>query len=123
MLCVILAAISILLSLIAAVNERTKDVGLLRLLGKSKTYVLMTLVGEGILVTAAGLVLGLLAGHAASYVLKDALFNYAGIQITPFQWSADHIIIAAATLAIGALASLGPALRLYRMDSLSLFKA
>ncbi|MUG44047.1 ABC transporter permease [Paenibacillus woosongensis] len=122
-LCVILAAISILLSLIAAVNERTKDVGLLRLLGKSKGYVLMTLVGEGILVTAAGLVSGFLAGHAASYVLKDALFSYAGIQITPFQWSADHIIIAAATMAIGALASLGPALRLYRMDSLSLFKA
>ncbi|MFD3261598.1 ABC transporter permease [Paenibacillus lentus] len=123
LLCVILAAISILLSLIAAVNERTKDVGLLRLLGKSKSYVLMTLVGEGLFVTAAGLILGIFTGHVVSYILKDALFNYAGIQITPFQWSSEHLMIAAATMLVGAMASLGPALRLYRMDSLSLFKA
>ncbi|GJM76525.1 membrane protein [Paenibacillus macerans] len=67
-LCVILAAISILLSLIAAAGERTKDVGLLRLLGKSKAYVWMTMIGEGLLVTAAGLVLGILAGHIAGFV-------------------------------------------------------
>ncbi|AZK48321.1 ABC transporter permease [Paenibacillus lentus] len=123
LLCIILAAISILLSLIAAVNERTKDVGLLRLLGKSKRFVLMTLVGEGLFVTAAGLILGIIAGHVVSYFLRDALFSYAGIQIAPFEWSSDHIMIAVGTLLIGAVASIGPALRLYRMDSLSLFKA
>ncbi|WP_019638497.1 ABC transporter permease [Paenibacillus fonticola] len=123
LLCVILAAVSILLSLVAAVNERTKDVGLLRLLGKSKGYVLMTLVGEGFLVTVAGLLLGIVAGHVTAYFLKDALFSYAGIQIDPFQWSGDHLYIAFGAVAIGLLAALGPALRLYRMDSLSLFKA
>lgn len=122
-LCVILAAISILLSLIAAAGERTKDVGLLRLLGKSKAYVWMTMIGEGLLVTAAGLVLGILAGHIAGFVLKDALFAYGGIQIEPFRASPDQAYIAAGTLIIGLAASLGPAIRLYRMDPLALFRA
>lgn len=123
LLCVILAAISILLSLIAAAGERTKDVGLLRLLGKSKGYVWMTMIGEGLLITAAGLVLGLLAGHVGGFLLKDALFAFGGIQIEPFRWSQDHTLIAAGTLLTGLAASLGPAFRLYRMDPLTLFKA
>lgn len=122
-LCVILAAISILLSLISAAGERTKDVGLLRLLGKPKSYVWMTLLGEGILITVTGLILGLAAGHAGVYMLQDVIFEYAGIQIQPFEWSSDHALIAVVTVGIGLAASLGPAFRLYRTDPLTLFKS
>lgn len=122
-LCVILAAISILLSLVAAASERTKDVGLLRLLGKSRGYVWMTMIGEGLIITSTGLLLGLLLGHLGSYLLQDTLFSYAGIQIDPLLWSFDHLMIAGGTITIGLLASLIPALRMYRMDPLTLFKA
>lgn len=122
-LCVILAAISILLSLISAAGERTKDVGLLRLLGKPKSYVWMTLLGEGLLITVTGLLLGIAAGHASGYMLKDVIFEYAGIQIQPFEWSVDHALIAIVTVGIGLAASLGPAFRLYRTDPLTLFKS
>lgn len=122
-LCVILAAIAILLSLIAAVGERTKDVGLLRLLGKSRAYVWLTLTSEGLLVTATGLIAGLLLGHLGAYLLKDALFAQAGIQIEPYQWTPDHWLIAAGALSIGLLSSLGPAFRMYRMHPLALFKS
>lgn len=122
-LCVILAAIAILLSLIAAVGERAKDVGLLRLLGKSRAYVWLTLTSEGLLVTGAGLIIGLLLGHLGAYLLKDALFAQAGIQIEPYQWTSDHWLIAAGALSIGLLSSLGPAFRMYRMHPLALFKS
>ncbi|MNZ50650.1 outer membrane-specific lipoprotein transporter subunit LolE [compost metagenome] len=122
-LCVVLAAISILLSLVAAASERTKDVGLLRLLGKSRGYVWMTMIGEGLIITSIGLVLGLLLGHLGGYLLQDALFSYAGIQINPLQLSFDHLIIAGGTIIMGLMASLIPALRMYRMDPLTLFKA
>ncbi|MEK5025702.1 ABC transporter permease [Paenibacillus sp. FSL M7-1046] len=122
-LCVILAAIAILLSLIAAVGERTKDVGLLRLLGKSRAYVWLTLTSEGLLVTATGLIAGLLLGHLGAYLLKDALFAQAGIQIEPYQWTPDHWLIVAGALSIGLLSSLGPAFRMYRMHPLALFKS
>ncbi|WP_379135408.1 ABC transporter permease [Paenibacillus sp. sgz500958] len=122
-LCVVLAAISILLSLIAAAGERTKDVGLLRLLGKSRGYVWMTLTSEGLLITATGLVLGLVLGHLGAYLLQDALFAQAGIQIEPFHLTANHGMIAVGTLLIGLLSSIGPAFRMYRLSPLALFKS
>lgn len=122
-ICVLLAGIAILLSLIAAAGERTKDVGLLRLLGKSRGYVWMTLTSEGMLVTASGLIIGLLLGHLGAYLLKDALFAQAGVQIEPYHWTPDHWLIVAGALFIGLLSSLGPAFRMYRMHPLSLFKS
>ena len=122
-LCIVLAAIAILLSLIAAVGERTKDAGLLRLLGKSKGYIWMTLTMEGLLITATGLVAGLLMGHLGAYLLKNALFDQAGIQIDPFHWTDKHWMIGAGTLFIGLMSSLGPAFRMYRLSPLALFKS
>ncbi|CAM4519150.1 ABC transporter permease [Paenibacillus typhae] len=122
-ICVLLAGISILLSLIAAAGERTKDVGLLRLLGKSRGYVWLTLTCEGLLVTATGLIAGLLLGHLGAYLLKDALFAQAGIQIQPYHWTPEHWLIALGAIAIGLLSSLGPAFRMYRMHPLALFKS
>ncbi|WP_340026050.1 ABC transporter permease [Paenibacillus sp. FSL K6-1096] len=122
-ICVLLAGITILLSLIAAVSERTKDVGILRLLGKSRAYVWLTLTTEGLLVTATGLIAGLLAGHAGAYLLKDMLFSQAGIQIDPYRWTAEHWLIAGGALILGLLSSLGPAFRMYRMHPLALFKS
>ncbi|MMZ70940.1 FtsX-like permease family protein [compost metagenome] len=81
------------------------------------------MVGEGGALTAIGLLLGYLAGHAAAYFLKEAVFNYAGIQINPFQITADHAAIAAGALVIGLAASMIPAFRMYRTDALTLFKA
>ncbi|MDQ0196794.1 ABC transporter permease [Paenibacillus wynnii] len=122
-LCVVLAAISIILSLIAAVGERTKDAGLLRLLGKSRGYVWMTLTGEGLLITTTGLVMGLLLGHLGAYVLKDILFAQAGIQIDPFHLTDNHLRIVIGTLLIGLMSSVGPAFRMYRLSPLALFKS
>lgn len=123
LLCVVLAAISILLSLIAAVGERAKDAGLLRLLGKSKAYVWMTLTSEGLFITGVGLLSGLILGHIGAFLLRDALFAQAGIQIDPFHFTGSHVWIAAGTLLIGLLSSMGPAFRLYRLSPLSLFKS
>ncbi|KGE20504.1 ABC transporter permease [Paenibacillus wynnii] len=122
-LCVVLAAISIVLSLIAAVGERTKDAGLLRLLGKSKGYVWITLTGEGLLITTTGLVIGLLLGHLGAYILKDIVFAQAGIQIDPFHLSDNHLRIVIGTLLIGLMSSVGPAFRMYRLSPLALFKS
>ncbi|NQX47290.1 ABC transporter permease [Paenibacillus tritici] len=122
-ICVLLAGIAILLSLIAAASERTKDVGILRLLGKSQVYVWLTLTTEGLLLTATGLIAGLLTGHLGAYLLKDRLFAQAGIQIEPYHWTPEHGLIVLGALAIGLLSSLGPAFRMYRMHPLALFKS
>ena len=55
-ICILLAAGSILLSLIAAVHERKRDVALLRLIGKSKPFIWFSLIGEGVILTLIGLI-------------------------------------------------------------------
>ncbi|WP_316245515.1 ABC transporter permease [Gorillibacterium timonense] len=120
-LCVILASITILLSLIAATGERTKDAGLLRLLGKPKGYVWLTVMSEGLLLTGAGLVSGLLSGHLVASIIRETVFAKIGVQLHPWAWSPDQSLLAIGTLAIGLAASLLSAFRLYRMQPLALF--
>lgn len=122
-LCIVLAAITLSLSLVAASNERKRDVGLLRLIGKSRFYVWTALMGEGILLTAAGLALGLVIGHAGSYLSVDAVFGFSGIQLDAWSLATGEGQLAFGAIAAGAAASLVPALGMYRVDPLQLFRA
>ncbi|MEW9701578.1 ABC transporter permease [Paenibacillus sp. SI8] len=122
-ICILLAAGSILLSLIAAVNERKKDVGLLRLIGKSKAFIWAALLGEGILLTLIGLFAGLVIGHVGGFFSRESVFEYSGLQIQSWHWMPGEWLLVAGTLLIGVLASVGPALQAYRVDPLQLFRS
>ncbi|MDF2927557.1 MAG: transporter permease [Paenibacillaceae bacterium] len=122
-LCVVLAAITLALSLIAAASERKRDVGLLRLIGKSRLFVWAALMGEGMLLTAAGLVVGVLVGHIGGFLSVDAVFGYAGIRLAPWSLAPGEGILLAGALLIGAAATLAPALGMYRVDPLRLFRS
>lgn len=122
-LCVILASISILLSLTAAANERQKDVGLLRIIGKSKRFIFISFIGEGLVLVSTGLLLGLLAGHLSGFMFKDLLFEYTGIQINALTFSGQHLLLVVGTFIFGLLAMLIPSIKMYRIDPLQLFRA
>ncbi|HTG67945.1 MAG TPA: FtsX-like permease family protein [Candidatus Udaeobacter sp.] len=122
-LCVILASISILLSLTAAANERQKDVGLLRIIGKSKRFIFLSFIGEGLVLVSIGLLLGLLAGHLSGFMFKDLLFEYTGIQINALTFSGQHLLLVVGTFLFGLLAMLIPSIKMYRIDPLQLFRA
>ncbi|MCZ8521069.1 MULTISPECIES: ABC transporter permease [Paenibacillus] len=123
LLCVLLAAISVLLSLVAAAGERRKDAGLLRLIGKPASFIWFTMLGEGLLITAIGLVLGLFIGHVGSFLGAGAMFEFSGIHVAGLTFQSGEGWLAAGTLLIGAAASLGPAARVYRADPLQLFRS
>jgi len=120
--CVVLAAVTLILSLLAAVQERQRDAGLLRLIGKSRAFILGLIIGEGALLTAAGLITGLLLGHLAAWAIRDTLFTRSGIQIAGGEWAAGEGLLLLLTLTIGTAAAVLPALRIYRVDALSLFQ-
>lgn len=122
-ICIFLAAGSILLSLVAAVNERKKDVALLRLIGKSKGFIWSSLIGEGLLLTVIGLACGILAGHLIGYLGREVVFEYTGLQLQSWQFMQGEWLLIAGTLGIGVIASAGPALQAYRVDPLQLFKS
>jgi putative ABC transport system permease protein len=122
-ICIVLAAGSILLSLIAAVHERKKDVALLRLIGKSKQFIWFTLIGEGVLLTLIGLVLGLVVGHVGGYLSRDMVFAATGLQMQTGSFLPRESWLVLVTLLIAIVASIGPAIQAYRVDPLQLFRS
>ncbi len=108
--------LSIFVALLNAATAREGDLALLRVMGARRITVFGTVLAEGLIMTAAGIVLGLLLGHLAMALavqnfapLGDLGFDPLAIQ--PGEWG-----IAAAVLGIGLIASLVPALRVFRSD-------
>lgn len=121
-ICALLAASTLLLALTASIQERKRDVGLLRLIGKPRTYILSCLIGEGIALTSAGIVLGIALGHLSAIWMGDFLFTETGIQLQALRLATNEWLLIVSALALGAIASIGPAFRVYRTDALTLFR-
>jgi putative ABC transport system permease protein len=119
---ILIAAISILLSLTASAAERKKDIGLLRLLGKSKVFIMSGMMIEGGLLTFVGVCLGMVLGHVGSAVLSPSIFQYTGIQINPWGFVSSEIIIIAGAMVIGIVSSVWPALRAYKVQPLEFLR-
>lgn len=118
---ILIAGISVLLSLSAMAAERKKDIGLLRLLGKPKSYVFYGLLLEANLLTIIGILLGILAGHVISFVLRGYIFQYAGIELQVWTFLLEEIYIVVAGIIICSIAALFPAVRSYKVDPVKLF--
>jgi putative ABC transport system permease protein len=118
---ILIAAVSILLSLSAAAAERRKDIGLLRLLGKRKSMIMSGVVLEGVILTFLGSIFGLLLGHSGSWVLSGMIFQYAGVHIDAWTLVGTELYIIAGALMIGMVSSIWPALRSYKVQPLELF--
>ena len=115
-----LVAVVSLASLVAVVlaglNERRRELAVLRAVGAGPRHVLWLLATEGALVTLAGALLGALAAALAVLLAGPALQQQFGITLllsapTAAQWG-----LFAAVLAAGMLASLVPGWRAYRLS-------
>lgn len=119
--CMIIAVISIVLALTAVATERRKDIGLLRLLGKSKKFIIASILIEGIWMTCCGCVIGIVVGHLTSYLLSGSIFTYAGITIYPWNLQIQELYMLLIAVVIGTLAAFIPAMRSYKVNPLVLF--
>lgn len=112
----ITGALSVFVVLLSAATAREGDMALLRVMGASRTQVAGTVLLEGVLIAAAGAVLGLAAAHLL-LGLSAAMFpTLAAVGVGPGLFHPGELAIAAAVVLLGALAALVPALRVYRTD-------
>jgi putative ABC transport system permease protein len=101
---------------LAGLNERRRELAVLRAVGAAPRHVLLMLAAEGAMVTLAGVLLGVAAVAGAVLALAPWLQSTYGITLTlspptPAQWG-----LLAAVLAAGFLASLVPGWRAYRLS-------
>lgn len=100
-----------------SVSQRTQEFGLRMALGASQNSVLAMVVGQGLTLVGAGLVIGIAASFAMARVLQSYLY-----QTTP----SDPLTLVGVALAFviaGTLACLGPAWRATTVDPMLALRA
>ncbi|MEL7340548.1 MAG: ABC transporter permease [Bacteroidota bacterium] len=110
----IVSGLSVFISLYNSLKDRRYEMALLRTLGASPNYLLWSVLLEGLILAALGLLFGFLASRAGMWLLSQILteqYHYdfgAGF----FLWKEEGIL-AILTLGIGLLAAILPAIQAY----------
>jgi putative ABC transport system permease protein len=101
---------------LAGLNERRRELAVLRAVGAGPRHVLALLALEGALVTGAGALLGAAAAAAVVVATQPWVQQSFGITLQPGAPTASQWALFAAVLAAGMLASLVPGWRAYRLS-------
>ncbi|MEI7470780.1 MAG: ABC transporter permease [Ferruginibacter sp.] len=104
------AAIGLMNIMLVAVNERTKEIGLIKALGGTKADIRNQFLFESILISllgaVAGIVAGVLVGNLVAILLKTGF-------VVPWGWVIAGIIVCSI---VGLLAGLYPAMKASKLD-------
>ena len=108
--------LSIFVALLQAASAREGELALLRVMGASRMQVFGTILAEGLLIAAAGCVIGVIAGHGALAAAVASFDELRDIGIDAFAFDPGEVAIVLAVLGLGVLAALVPAIRVLRKD-------
>jgi putative ABC transport system permease protein len=100
----------------AGLNERRRELAVLRAVGAGPRHVLLLLTGEGLLVTLVGALLGAAATWGFIVLAAPWVQSRYGVNLHAALPSAAQWGLFAAVVAAGAVASLIPAWRAYRLS-------
>ncbi|MDB5429602.1 MAG: ABC-type transport system permease component [Caulobacter sp.] len=118
-----LSALGFFVALFAAVNQRQRELALLRTLGARPRLLLGLVAGEGLFLGLLGGVLGIALGRAAAVFAAHVTSGSGGPPLTPPPIGALELYALAAALAVALIASLLPGLVAYRLDPAQSLKA
>ncbi|RPJ85510.1 MAG: ABC transporter permease [Acidobacteria bacterium] len=101
----------ILLAMYTTITERTREIGILKSLGASKSYIVQLILRESLLICSVGVVLGFVLAALAIKLILTA-FPSMPVNIT-IGW---RVIAALMALSGGVLGALYPALKAAQLD-------
>ena len=108
--------LSIFVALYTALRQREGDMAMLRVIGSSRRAIFGQAVLEGVLLAAAGAVVGVLLGHAITAAAAAAFPQLRDVGLSALRFHPGEAWIVLAAVAVGAVAALIPALRVFRVD-------
>ena len=113
---VVVAGISILVSIYNSMSERSHDIAVMRALGASRKAVMAVILVESILLSLLGGLLGLLLGHGVMAMASPIVENYTGITVKAWQFTWQELLLVPALVTFATLVGFLPALSAYRTD-------
>jgi putative ABC transport system permease protein len=121
----VLAAIggmSIFVTMSNTALHKTYDIALLRSMGAKRTIILLQQVTEGLLTSLLSGVIGISAAHLLLYLASRFARPLENLGINGSLFPVSEYYLFGASLIIGILASLWPAIRNYQLDPIILLK-
>jgi putative ABC transport system permease protein len=110
-LSMVVSSLVILLAMYTTITERTREIGILKSLGASKTFIISVIEKEAIAIS----LIGIAAGFIVSLIARFGIERATSLQFE-FHWS--WILIAALIgLGAGAVGALYPAVRAANQDA------
>ena len=113
-LSVIIAVLGVLNTLVLAVLERTREIGLLRAIGATQRQIRRMIRWEAVLIALLGTALGLVLGLLGGLILQQALAE-SGIRSLAIPLPTLLVVLACSVL-VGVLAAVLPARRAARLN-------
>lgn len=108
-LSIVIAIFGIVNTLALSVSERTKEIGLLRAIGTSRSQVRGMLGIEASIIAVFGTVMGMVVGVAAGAVIR-AVYEADGLSVLSIPWDQLGVFLVLSIL-VGLIASVSPASR------------
>ncbi len=115
-LVVVIGLAGLAATLLAGLNERRRELAILRALGAGPGHIFVMLTAEGVLVTTAGALLGLVVLTLGSGLAAPWLLERFGVVLNTRWPGAEELALIVAVIATGLLASLVPGWRAWRMS-------
>jgi putative ABC transport system permease protein len=112
----VVAAVGILVSIYNSMNDRRRDIAVMRALGARRTTVTAIIICESFLVALIGAVTGWILAHAAIWLYSGRIEEQTGVQVGFFTTSNYELIVLPLVLCLALIAALLPAFSAYRTD-------
>jgi putative ABC transport system permease protein len=113
---ILISALSIFIALYNSLKERKYDLAILRSMGAGRMKLFISILLEGALLTFIGTVVGLLMAHGVMAGLSLTLPAIEKAGLSGWIFYAEEWIILLASLLLGVLCALIPAIQAYRTD-------
>lgn len=110
------SGLSIFVALYSALRQREGDMAMLRVMGARPGAIFGHIVLEGVLLAAAGALLGVAVGHAVVAASAASFPQLRDMGLTAARFEPAELMIVMAAIGMGALAALMPALKVFRVD-------
>lgn len=115
-LVVVIGIISVMVAIYNTMNERRREIAILRSLGARRRTILALVVGEAGAISVTGGLLGILLGHLLLYAVKDYVLDVSGLALDPWRILGNELLVLCAVAVLGAISGLIPAWKAYRTD-------
>jgi len=115
-LIVIVAGISILVSIYNSMSERSHDIAVMRALGASRVAVMAIILVESILLALGGGMIGILLGHGLMGLVGPYVVARTGVELSWYEFDWQELVLIPGLVVLASLVGFLPALAAYRTD-------